>query len=85
MRERLDKEYWDKGTSSRQTKQQWFKVNLKILTDRMRKNDTGALSVSLVGWLAVSCLPVCLPVCLALCLSGWLSNILSNCSFTLGV
>ena len=81
MKERLDKEYWDKGTSSRQTKQQWFKVNLKILTDRLRKNDTGALSVCLVGWLAVSCLPVCL----ALCLSGWLSNILSNCAFTLGV
>ncbi|XP_059899851.1 BOLA class I histocompatibility antigen, alpha chain BL3-6-like isoform X3 [Gadus macrocephalus] len=40
MKERLDKEYWDKGTSSRQTKQQWFKVNLKILTDRLRKNDT---------------------------------------------
>ncbi|XP_056439353.1 class I histocompatibility antigen, F10 alpha chain-like, partial [Gadus chalcogrammus] len=38
MKERLDKEYWDKGTSSRQTKQQWFKVNLKILTDRLRKN-----------------------------------------------
>ncbi|CAL8396452.1 unnamed protein product [Gadus morhua 'NCC'] len=40
MKERLDKEYWDKGTSSRQTKQQWFKDNLKIITDRLRKNDT---------------------------------------------
>ncbi|CAL8374276.1 unnamed protein product [Boreogadus saida] len=40
MRERLDKDYWLKGTSSRQTKQQWFKDNLKILTDRLRKNDT---------------------------------------------
>uniref|UniRef100_A0A8C5AX92 Ig-like domain-containing protein n=1 Tax=Gadus morhua TaxID=8049 RepID=A0A8C5AX92_GADMO len=40
MKERLDKEYWDKGTSSRQTKQQWFKVSLKVLNDRLRKNDT---------------------------------------------
>ncbi|XP_059899942.1 class I histocompatibility antigen, F10 alpha chain-like isoform X2 [Gadus macrocephalus] len=40
MKERLDKEYWDKGTSSRKIKQQWFKDNLKILTDRLRKNDT---------------------------------------------
>ncbi|XP_056438606.1 class I histocompatibility antigen, Gogo-B*0103 alpha chain-like [Gadus chalcogrammus] len=40
MRERLDKEYWDKGTSSRRTKQQWFKDNLKIVTERLGKNDT---------------------------------------------
>ncbi|CAL8365887.1 unnamed protein product, partial [Arctogadus glacialis] len=40
MKERLDKEYWDKGTISRQTKQQWFKDNLKIVTDRLGKNDT---------------------------------------------
>ena len=75
MKERQDKEYWDKGTSSRQTKQQWFKVNLKILTDRLRKNDTGALPVCLPVSLSVclaGCLVGCLSVvCLALCLVGW--------------
>ncbi|CAL8374291.1 unnamed protein product [Boreogadus saida] len=40
MRERLDKDYWDEGTSYRQIEQQWFKINLKILTDRLRKNNT---------------------------------------------
>ena len=73
MKERLDKEYWDKGTSSRQTKQQWFKDNLKIITDRLRKNDTGALSVCLVGWLVGCQLSNCLSTCLSGSLSVWLA------------
>ncbi|KAG7225276.1 hypothetical protein INR49_014675 [Caranx melampygus] len=40
MKERLESDYWEKGTQSRQSKQQWFKVNIKILMDRMRQNDT---------------------------------------------
>ncbi|XP_071355613.1 major histocompatibility complex class I-related gene protein-like isoform X3 [Trachinotus anak] len=40
MNESLGQDYWDKGTQSRQSKQQWFKVNINILKDRMRQNDT---------------------------------------------
>ncbi|XP_051811934.1 major histocompatibility complex class I-related gene protein-like [Acanthochromis polyacanthus] len=40
MKERLQKDYWDKGTQSRRSKQQWFKVNIDILMKRMRQNDT---------------------------------------------
>uniref|UniRef100_A0A671TNQ5 Ig-like domain-containing protein n=1 Tax=Sparus aurata TaxID=8175 RepID=A0A671TNQ5_SPAAU len=40
MRERLDPEYWVKGTQSRQSKQEWFEVNVNILKDRMRQSDT---------------------------------------------
>uniref|UniRef100_A0A1A7Z304 Ig-like domain-containing protein n=1 Tax=Iconisemion striatum TaxID=60296 RepID=A0A1A7Z304_9TELE len=40
MKEHLEQEYWDKGTQSRKSKQQWFKVNIDILMKRMRQNDT---------------------------------------------
>ncbi|XP_030267544.1 H-2 class I histocompatibility antigen, alpha chain-like isoform X2 [Sparus aurata] len=40
MKDRLDPEYWVKGTQSRQSKQQWFEVNINILKDRMRQNGT---------------------------------------------
>uniref|UniRef100_A0A8D0ABG5 Ig-like domain-containing protein n=1 Tax=Sander lucioperca TaxID=283035 RepID=A0A8D0ABG5_SANLU len=40
MTERLPADYWEKGTQSRQSKQQWFKVNIDILKTRMRQNDT---------------------------------------------
>uniref|UniRef100_A0A671TLT9 Ig-like domain-containing protein n=1 Tax=Sparus aurata TaxID=8175 RepID=A0A671TLT9_SPAAU len=40
MRERLDPDFWVKGTQSRLKKQQWFEVNINILKDRMRQNDT---------------------------------------------
>lgn len=40
MEEKLEADYWEKGTQSRQSKQQWFKVNIKILMDRMRQNET---------------------------------------------
>ncbi|RVE67086.1 hypothetical protein OJAV_G00113730 [Oryzias javanicus] len=45
MEEQLKQEYWDKGTQSRQSKQQWFKVNIDILMTRMRQtpNDTHVL------------------------------------------
>uniref|UniRef100_A0A3Q3NF70 Ig-like domain-containing protein n=1 Tax=Mastacembelus armatus TaxID=205130 RepID=A0A3Q3NF70_9TELE len=40
MKEKLKEEYWTKGTQSRQSKQQWFNVNIKILMERKRQNDT---------------------------------------------
>ncbi|XP_071386691.1 major histocompatibility complex class I-related gene protein-like [Centroberyx affinis] len=40
MEEKLGPEYWEKGTRSRQSKEQWFKVNIDILMKRMRQNDT---------------------------------------------
>lgn len=41
MEKELDKSYWEKGTLSRKSKQQWFKVNLDILKSRYRQNDSG--------------------------------------------
>ncbi|XP_018609928.1 class I histocompatibility antigen, F10 alpha chain-like isoform X2 [Scleropages formosus] len=40
MKERLDENYWGKGTQSRRSKEQWFKVNVNILMDRMRHNSS---------------------------------------------
>ncbi|CAK6982989.1 uncharacterized protein LOC128374602 [Scomber scombrus] len=40
MQKRLPADYWEKGTQSRQSKQQWFKVNIDILKKRMNQNDT---------------------------------------------
>lgn len=40
MKARLDKDYWVKGTQSRQSKQQWFKVNIGILMERLRQNKS---------------------------------------------
>ncbi|XP_056263324.1 H-2 class I histocompatibility antigen, L-D alpha chain-like [Pseudoliparis swirei] len=40
MKERLLDDYWEKGTQSRQSKHQWFTVNIDILKTRMRQNDS---------------------------------------------
>ncbi|XP_038828460.1 uncharacterized protein LOC120027542 isoform X2 [Salvelinus namaycush] len=40
MREKLPADYWEKGTQSRKSKEQWFKVNINILMDRMGHNNT---------------------------------------------
>ncbi|KAL6473443.1 hypothetical protein MHYP_G00170040 [Metynnis hypsauchen] len=40
MREKLQPDYWEKGTQSRKSKEQWFKVNMDILMQRMRHNQT---------------------------------------------
>ncbi|XP_042151511.1 H-2 class I histocompatibility antigen, Q10 alpha chain isoform X8 [Oncorhynchus tshawytscha] len=47
MREKLPADYWDKGTQSRKSKEQWFKVNVNILMDRMRHNNT---DVHILQW-----------------------------------
>uniref|UniRef100_A0AAY4DUD3 MHC class I-like antigen recognition-like domain-containing protein n=1 Tax=Denticeps clupeoides TaxID=299321 RepID=A0AAY4DUD3_9TELE len=41
MEERNTKDYWNKGTQSRRTKEQWFKVNINILMERMKQNNSG--------------------------------------------
>ncbi|XP_032396249.1 H-2 class I histocompatibility antigen, Q10 alpha chain-like [Etheostoma spectabile] len=48
MEQKLPADYWVKGTQSRQSKQQWFKVNIDILKNRMRQNDT---DVHVLQWM----------------------------------
>ncbi|XP_070840595.1 patr class I histocompatibility antigen, alpha chain G-like isoform X2 [Chaetodon trifascialis] len=48
MKERLSADYWEKGTVSRQSKQQWFKVNVEILMNRMRQNNS---DVHVLQWM----------------------------------
>nr|XP_055074960.1 zinc-alpha-2-glycoprotein-like isoform X6 [Misgurnus anguillicaudatus] len=38
MKEKLPQDYWEKGTQSRKSKEQWFNVNVNILMERMRHN-----------------------------------------------
>ncbi|XP_043073404.1 H-2 class I histocompatibility antigen, Q10 alpha chain-like isoform X2 [Puntigrus tetrazona] len=40
MKEKMDNDYWVKGTQSRKSKEQWFNVNVDILMKRMRHNDS---------------------------------------------
>ncbi|XP_065146978.1 zinc-alpha-2-glycoprotein-like isoform X2 [Paramisgurnus dabryanus] len=40
MKEKLPQDYWDKGTQSRKSKEQWFNVNVKILMERMGHNGS---------------------------------------------
>ncbi|XP_036419080.1 class I histocompatibility antigen, F10 alpha chain-like [Colossoma macropomum] len=40
LKEKMQPDYWDKGTQSRKSKEQWFKVNVDILMQRMRHNQT---------------------------------------------
>ncbi|XP_051246887.1 H-2 class I histocompatibility antigen, alpha chain-like isoform X1 [Dicentrarchus labrax] len=48
MDKRLAADYWEKGTQSRQSKQQWFNVNIDILKRRMRQNDS---EVHVLQWM----------------------------------
>ncbi|KAJ8367029.1 hypothetical protein AAFF_G00333660 [Aldrovandia affinis] len=41
------KDYWEKGTQSRKSKEQWFDVNVNILMDRMRQNHS---DVHILQW-----------------------------------
>lgn len=41
MKTKMEASYWEKGTQSRKSKQQWFKVNINILKERFRQNDSG--------------------------------------------
>ncbi|XP_056597153.1 zinc-alpha-2-glycoprotein-like isoform X3 [Triplophysa dalaica] len=40
MKERMPADYWEKGTQSRKSKEQWFNVNVNILMERMRHNKS---------------------------------------------
>ncbi|XP_049329109.1 class I histocompatibility antigen, Gogo-C*0101/C*0102 alpha chain-like isoform X5 [Astyanax mexicanus] len=40
MMEKMQEDYWEKGTQSRKSKEQWFKVNVDILMQRMNHNST---------------------------------------------
>uniref|UniRef100_A0A8B9HWZ0 MHC class I-like antigen recognition-like domain-containing protein n=1 Tax=Astyanax mexicanus TaxID=7994 RepID=A0A8B9HWZ0_ASTMX len=39
MMEKMQEDYWEKGTQSRKSKEQWFKVNVDILMKRMNHSD----------------------------------------------
>ncbi|XP_036436923.1 zinc-alpha-2-glycoprotein-like [Colossoma macropomum] len=45
MKEKLQTDYWEKGTQSRKSKEQWFKVNVDILMQRMRHTNNSDLHV----------------------------------------
>ncbi|CAJ0600699.1 unnamed protein product [Cylicocyclus nassatus] len=40
MMEKMQEDYWEKGTQSRKSKEQWFKVNVEILMKRMNHSET---------------------------------------------
>ncbi|XP_051728828.1 H-2 class I histocompatibility antigen, Q10 alpha chain-like isoform X3 [Ctenopharyngodon idella] len=40
MKEKMQEDYWEKGTQSRKSKEQWFNVNVNILMNRMRDNES---------------------------------------------
>ncbi|XP_063074164.1 class I histocompatibility antigen, F10 alpha chain-like [Engraulis encrasicolus] len=40
MKAKLPADYWEKGTQSRVSKEQWFKVNINILMERMGHNTS---------------------------------------------
>ncbi|CAM4319433.1 unnamed protein product [Leuciscus chuanchicus] len=40
MKEKMQEDYWEKGTQSRKSKEEWFNVNIKILMDRMRHSTS---------------------------------------------
>ncbi len=37
----MEQDYWEKGSQSRKSKEQWFNVNIGILMKRMRHNESG--------------------------------------------
>ncbi|XP_062386042.1 class I histocompatibility antigen, F10 alpha chain-like [Sardina pilchardus] len=47
MKEKLPADYWEKGTQSRRSKEQWFKVNVNILMERKKQNNS---DVHVLNW-----------------------------------
>uniref|UniRef100_A0A8C1SEG8 Ig-like domain-containing protein n=1 Tax=Cyprinus carpio TaxID=7962 RepID=A0A8C1SEG8_CYPCA len=41
MKEKMQEDYWEKGTQSRKITEQWFNVNLDILMKPIRQNESG--------------------------------------------
>ncbi|XP_064205077.1 uncharacterized protein LOC135262129 isoform X3 [Anguilla rostrata] len=50
MEEHNEKDYWEKGTQTRRTKEQWFDVNIKILMERMHQNKSDP-DVHILQWM----------------------------------
>ncbi|TSK20283.1 H-2 class I histocompatibility antigen, L-D alpha chain [Bagarius yarrelli] len=50
MKEKMPQDYWNKGTQSRLSKEQWFKVNVDILIDRMRHNKTATTGTEFLSF-----------------------------------
>uniref|UniRef100_A0A8C2HVB1 Immunoglobulin C1-set domain-containing protein n=1 Tax=Cyprinus carpio TaxID=7962 RepID=A0A8C2HVB1_CYPCA len=40
MKEKMQEDYWERGTQSRKSKEQWFNVNVDILMKRMRHSES---------------------------------------------
>ncbi|XP_048039090.1 uncharacterized protein LOC125263934 [Megalobrama amblycephala] len=47
MKEKLKEDYWEKGSQSRKSKEQWFNVNVHIIMDRMRHDNSAEEDVQL--------------------------------------
>ncbi|XP_036436867.1 class I histocompatibility antigen, F10 alpha chain-like isoform X2 [Colossoma macropomum] len=50
MKEKMQPDYWDKGTQSRKSKEQWFKVNVDILMQRMRHTNNTVPDLHVLQW-----------------------------------
>uniref|UniRef100_A0A8B9I0V8 MHC class I-like antigen recognition-like domain-containing protein n=1 Tax=Astyanax mexicanus TaxID=7994 RepID=A0A8B9I0V8_ASTMX len=76
MMEKMQEDYWEKGTQSRKSKEQWFKVNLEILMQRMNHSNqdlhvlqwrTGCEIILPTTLLDSMCsIPVCCLLCMTL-------------------
>ncbi|XP_048015574.1 major histocompatibility complex class I-related gene protein-like [Megalobrama amblycephala] len=40
MKEKMQEDYWERGTRSRKSKEQWFNVSVNVLMNRMRHNES---------------------------------------------
>ncbi|XP_051745299.1 H-2 class I histocompatibility antigen, Q10 alpha chain-like isoform X2 [Ctenopharyngodon idella] len=40
MKEKLQEDYWERGTQSRKSKEEWFNVSVKILRNRMNQSES---------------------------------------------
>ncbi|XP_063042186.1 class I histocompatibility antigen, F10 alpha chain-like [Engraulis encrasicolus] len=40
MREKIPADYWERGTQKRKSKEEWFKVNINTVMERMRHNTS---------------------------------------------
>ncbi|XP_050961776.1 H-2 class I histocompatibility antigen, Q10 alpha chain-like [Labeo rohita] len=47
MKEKMQEDYWEKGTQSRKSKEQWFNVNVDILMKRMGHSES---AVHVLQW-----------------------------------
>ncbi|XP_067237163.1 H-2 class I histocompatibility antigen, Q10 alpha chain-like [Chanodichthys erythropterus] len=48
MKEKMQEDYWEKGTQSRKSKEKWFNMNVNVLMNRMRHDK---LDLHVVQWI----------------------------------